>query len=75
MEKMADKYSSLSSEFDQQRQEYRRQHDEEDMDDWQYEIEMEQNVRHIAEMQAQLSREILSVSPSQTHVMITELEL
>ena len=56
---MADKYSSLSDEFDQQRQEYLKQH--EDTGDWQYEIEMEQNVRHIADMQAQLGRDILSV--------------
>ena len=28
------------------------------MGDWQYEIEMEQNVRYIADMQSQLSRQL-----------------
>ena len=58
-EEMADKYSSLSDQFDQQRQDYLKDHDEMGIGDWQYEIEMEQNVRHIANMQSQLSRDIL----------------
>ena len=57
-EKLADKYSSLSDQFDQQRHNYLSEHDDLGMGDWQYEIEMEQNVRHIADMQAQLSRDI-----------------
>lgn len=57
-EKLTDQYSSLSDKFDQQRHEYLKGHDEMGMGDWQYEIEMEQNVRHIADMQAQLGRDI-----------------
>ena len=58
-EEVADKYSSLSNQFDQQRQDYLKDHDDMGIGDWQYEIEMEQNVRHIANMQSQLSRDIL----------------
>ena len=57
-DELANKYSSLSNEFDQRREDYRKEHNDMGMDDWQYEIEMEQNVRHIADMQAQLSREL-----------------
>jgi mannose-binding lectin 1 len=59
-DQLADKYSSMSDQFDQQRQDYLKQH--EAAGDWQYEIEMEQNVRHIADMQAQLSRDITQLS-------------
>ena len=57
-EEAADKYSSLSDQFDQQRQDYRKKHDDLGLGDWQYEIEMEQNVRHIADIQAKLSRDV-----------------
>lgn len=59
MDELADKYSTLSNQFDQQREDYLKKHDDTGMGDWQYEIEMEQNVRHIAEMQALLSRDLL----------------
>ena len=58
VDELADKYTSLSDQFDQQREDYLKKHNDVGMDDWQYEIEMEQNVRHIADMQAQLSREL-----------------
>lgn len=61
-DEVADKYSSLSNQFDQQRQDYLKDHDDMGIGDWQYEIEMEQNVRHIANMQSQLSRDILQLS-------------
>lgn len=60
-EQLTEKYTSMSEQFDQKRQDYLKEHP--DMghmgtEDWQYEIEMEQNVRQIADMQAQLSRDI-----------------
>ena len=60
-EQLTEKYSSMSEQFEQKRQDYLKEHP--DMpsmgtEDWQYEIEMEQNVRQIADMQAQLSRDI-----------------
>ena len=58
-DKLTDKYSSLSNEFDQRKQDYLKEHEDAGMGgDWQYEIEMEQNVRYIADMQSQLSRDI-----------------
>lgn len=57
-DELAEKYSTMSDQFDQQLEDYRKEHDD-TLDDWQYEIEMEQNVRHIADMQAQLSRDIM----------------
>ena len=60
-DKLTDKYSSLSNEFDQRKQDYLKEHEDTRMGmggDWQYEIEMEQNVRYIADMQSQLSRDI-----------------
>ena len=59
-DKLTDKYSSLSNEFDQRKQDYLKEHEDKGMGmgDWQYEIEMEQNVRYIADMQSQLSRDI-----------------
>lgn len=62
VDELADKYTSLSDQFDQQREDYLKKHDDVGMDDWQYEIEMEQNIRHIADMQAQLSRELSQLS-------------
>ena len=58
-DELADKYSSMSDQFDQQRQDYHREHDDMGIGDWQYELEMEQNVRHIADMQSELRRDIL----------------
>ena len=57
-EKLADEYSSMSNQFDQKKQDYLKEHDDMGMGDWQYEIEMEQNIRHIADMQARLGGDI-----------------
>ena len=56
-EEFAEKYSSMSDKFDEQLQGYRREH-KDTLDDWQYEVEMEQNVRQIADLQAKLIHDV-----------------
>ena len=55
-QKVADEYSQRAQEFDKRTEQYYRDHPQarQASDDWQVELELEQNVRHIAEMQAQL---------------------
>ena len=73
-EQLSEKYSSMSEQFEQKRQDYLKEHpDMANMgtEDWQYEVEMEQNVRQIADVQAQLSRDITWVSPCTVNLILT----
>lgn len=58
VDRVTGKYSNMAEEFDQRRQQYEKEHHDPDMSDWQYEMEMERNVRYIADMQTQLGREL-----------------
>ena len=60
-QQMSDQYSKMSQDFDRRRDDYRKDHpDTQTMPDidWQKEVEMEQNMRLVADMQMTLQREI-----------------
>lgn len=68
---MVQKFDQLSGEFDQRRENYRIQHPEmtpdggtaaENRQNWEADVEMEQNMRLVADMQVALQKEIRSVT-------------
>ena len=57
-DQMSDQYSKMAEDFDRRRDTYQQEHQKGGVVDWQKEVEMERNMKLVADMQTALQREI-----------------